>query len=118
NRPATVVNVASVAGMLAMPLQGVCAMTKAAVISMTKTLAVELASSNIRVNAIAPGLVEKRFSTAHINDPANMGPIMERTALKRPARPQEIASVALLLASDASSYVTGETITVDGGWTL
>lgn len=117
-RPGAVVNIASVAGMLAMPLQGVYAMTKAAVISMTKTLAVELAPARIRVNAIAPGLVETRFSTALINDPAIMGPIMERTALKRPAEPREIASVALLLASDAGSYLTGETITVDGGWTL
>lgn len=117
-RAGTVVNIASVAGMLAMPLQGVYAMTKAAVISMTKTLAVELAPANIRVNAIAPGLVETRFSSALINDPEIMAPIMERTALKRPARPQEIANVALLLASDAASYLTGETITVDGGWTL
>jgi NAD(P)-dependent dehydrogenase (short-subunit alcohol dehydrogenase family) len=118
DRPGAVVNIASVAGMLAMPLQGVYAMTKAAVISMTKTLAVELAPANIRVNAIAPGLVETRFSSALINDPKIMTPIMERTALKRPARPQEIANVALLLASDAASYMTGETITVDGGWTL
>lgn len=117
-RPGAVVNIASVAGMLAMPLQGVYAMTKAAVISMTKTLAVELAPAGIRVNAIAPGLVETRFSTALINDPVMMDPIMERTALKRPALPHEIASVALLLASDAGSYLTGETITVDGGWTL
>jgi NAD(P)-dependent dehydrogenase (short-subunit alcohol dehydrogenase family) len=116
--PAAVVNIASVAGMLAMPLQGVYAMTKAAVISMTKTLAVELAPSGIRVNAIAPGLVDTRFASALIKDPAILGPVMERTALGRVAQPAEIASVALLLGSEASSYMTGETVTVDGGWTL
>lgn len=116
--PAAVVNIASVAGMLAMPLQGVYAMTKAAIISMTKTLAVELASARIRVNAIAPGLIETRFSTALREDPAILDDIMRRTALKRVGRPEEVAPIALLLASDASSYMTDETVTVDGGWTL
>src|SRR5690606_12217313 len=79
--PATVVNIASVAGMLAMPLQGAYAMTKAAIISMTKTLAVELAPARIRVNAIAPGLIETRFSTALRDDPVILDDIMRRTAL-------------------------------------
>jgi NAD(P)-dependent dehydrogenase (short-subunit alcohol dehydrogenase family) len=116
--PGAVVNIASVAGLLAMPLQGVYAMTKAAIVSMTKTLAVELAPSNIRVNAIAPGLVETRFASALIADPEILEGVMRRTALKRVARPDEIASVALLLASDAGSYMTGATVNVDGGWTL
>lgn len=116
--PGTVVNIASVAGLLAMPLQGVYAMTKAAIISMTKTLAVELAPARIRINAIAPGLVETRFAAALINDPEIMGGMMARTALDRPAQPDEIAGAAVFLASDASSYMTGTTLTVDGGWTL
>ncbi len=116
--PAAIVNVASVAGMLAMPQQGVYAMTKAAIISMTKTLAVELAPARIRVNAVAPGLIETRFSTALREDPAIIEDVMRRTALRRVGRPDEIAGIALLLASDASSYMTGETVTVDGGWTL
>jgi NAD(P)-dependent dehydrogenase (short-subunit alcohol dehydrogenase family) len=116
--PATVVNVASVAGVLAMPLQGIYAMTKAAVMSMTKTLAVELAPAGIRVNAIAPGLVDTRFASALINNPEIMNMVMGRTALKRVAQPSEIVGIALLLASDAGSYMTGETVMVDGGWTL
>jgi NAD(P)-dependent dehydrogenase (short-subunit alcohol dehydrogenase family) len=118
NAPATVVNIASIAGLIAHPLQGVYAMTKASVISMTKTFAVELADAKIRVNAIAPGLVDTRFSSALITNPEIMDPIMDRTVLGRPAQPGEIASFALLLASDASSYMTGATVTVDGGWTL
>lgn len=113
-----IVNVASVAGMLAMPLQGVYAMTKAAVISMTKTLAVELGAQGIRVNAIAPGLVDTKFASALTTNPDILSVVLNRTALRRVAQPQEIAGIALLLASDASSYMTGETVVVDGGWTL
>ena len=116
--PGAIVNVASVAGVMAMPLQGVYAMTKAAVISMTKTLAVELGSAGIRVNAIAPGLVDTKFASALTTNPEIMKVVMDRTALKRVAQPLEIAGVALLLASDAGAYCTGETIVVDGGWTL
>lgn len=116
--PGSIVNVASIAGLVAMPFQGVYAMTKAAVISMTKTLAVELGSSNIRVNAIAPGLVDTKFASALTTNADILGKVLERTALKRVAQPEEIAGVALMLASDAGSYVTGETIVVDGGWTL
>jgi NAD(P)-dependent dehydrogenase (short-subunit alcohol dehydrogenase family) len=116
--PGAIVNVASVAGMLAMPLQGVYAMTKAAVISMTKTLAMELGTAGIRVNAIAPGLVDTKFASALTASPEIMQIVMARTALKKVAQPIDIAGIALLLASDAGSYFTGETVTVDAGWTL
>jgi NAD(P)-dependent dehydrogenase (short-subunit alcohol dehydrogenase family) len=116
--PGSIVNVASVAALMAMPLQGVYAMTKAAVISMTKTLAVELAPANIRVNAIAPGLVDTKFASALITNAEILPRVLDRTALKRVAQPHEIAGIALLLASDASSYATGATVIVDGGWTL
>jgi NAD(P)-dependent dehydrogenase (short-subunit alcohol dehydrogenase family) len=116
--PGSIINVASIAGLVAMPLQGVYAMTKAAVISMTKTLAVELGTSNIRVNAIAPGLVDTKFASALTTNSEILGKVLDRTALKRVAQPEEIAGVALLLASDAGAYVTGEAIVVDGGWTL
>ncbi len=116
--PGAIVNVASVAGLMAMPLQGVYAMTKAAVISMTKTLAIELGSAHVRVNAIAPGLVETKFASALTTNAEILQTVLDRTALKRVAQPHEIAGMALLLASDAGSYITGETVVVDGGWTL
>jgi NAD(P)-dependent dehydrogenase (short-subunit alcohol dehydrogenase family) len=113
-----IINVASVAGLAGAPLQGVYGMTKAAVISMTKTLAIELGPSRIRVNAIAPGLVETRFSGAIVDNPDLRQRVVERTPLGRHAQPDEIAGAALFLASDAASFVTGHTLVVDGGLTI
>ncbi len=114
----SIVNVASVAGLNASPLQGVYAMTKAAVISMTKTLACELASSQIRVNAIAPGYVETRFAAAVLKNDTLFEEAMRMTPMKRAAAPDEVAGGALYLASDAASYVTGHTLVIDGGLTV
>ncbi|GAB4566356.1 MAG: SDR family oxidoreductase [Haliangiales bacterium] len=113
----SVVNVASVAGMRAAPMQGIYGMTKAAVISMTQTLAFELGSSNIRVNAIAPGLVETKFASAIVDNPTLREHFIKRAALGRHAQPHEIAAAAVYLCSDASSYMTGHTMVVDGGFT-
>ncbi len=110
-----IVNVASVAGMRAAPLQGVYAMTKAAVISMTQTLAMELGSSNIRVNAIAPGLIETRFASAIVQNPMLRDVAVKRTPLGRHGQPPEIAGAAVYLASEAASFVTGHTMVIDGG---
>jgi NAD(P)-dependent dehydrogenase (short-subunit alcohol dehydrogenase family) len=110
--------VASVAGIVASPLQGVYAMTKAAVISMTKTFACELAANKIRVNAIAPGFVDTKFAAAVIKNDVLLDEVMRRTPLKRYAQPDEIAGAALYLASDSASYVTGQTLVIDGGMTI
>jgi NAD(P)-dependent dehydrogenase (short-subunit alcohol dehydrogenase family) len=116
--PGAIVNVSSVAGLEAAPFQGVYGATKAALISMTKTLAFELASSGIRVNAIAPGLVRTRFASALTDNEVILDKIMQKTPLGRCAEPAEIAGAALFLASDAASYVTGHTLVVDGGMTV
>jgi NAD(P)-dependent dehydrogenase (short-subunit alcohol dehydrogenase family) len=115
NAPGSIVNIASVNGLRGVPLQGVYAMTKAAVISMTRTLAMELGPGGIRVNAIAPGLVDTRLASGIVKDEALSGEWMQRTPLRRVAAPDEIAGAAVYLASDASSYVTGEVLVVDGG---
>ncbi|MDP2269761.1 MAG: glucose 1-dehydrogenase [Archangium sp.] len=115
NAPGSLINVASIAGLRSAPFQGVYGMTKAAVISMTQTLAQELGGSNIRVNAIAPGLVDTKFASAIVGDEDMRKHVVERTALNRHAQPDEIAGAAVFLASQASSYVTGQVLVVDGG---
>lgn len=116
--PGSIINVTSIMGMRAAVFQGIYGMTKAAVISMTQTLAMELGSRNIRVNAIAPGLVETKFASILIDTPEISKTFTERSALGRVAQPPELAGAAVFLASDEASYVTGQTLAVDGGYTI
>ena len=92
--------------------------TLSGVISMTKTLAVELAPSGIRVNAIAPGLVETKFAAAITQNDDLSAQVKSRTPQARIAEPDEIAGAALFLVSDAASFVTGHTLVIDGGMTV
>ena len=113
--PGSIINVASIMGLRAAPLQGVYGMTKAAVLSMTQTLAQELGPRGVRVNAIAPGLVDTRFASVLIQNEELRGRLVGRSALGRHAQPDEIAGAAVFLASDAASYLTGQVLVVDGG---
>lgn len=115
--PASIVNVASIVALGGARLQGIYAMTKAAVVSMTQTMAAELATSKIRFNAIAPGLIETKFASAIVNNPDMVAQVMSKTPMGRVGQPHEIAGAALFLASDAASYVTGHVLVVDGGLT-
>jgi NAD(P)-dependent dehydrogenase (short-subunit alcohol dehydrogenase family) len=114
----SIIHVASVAGLVASPLQGIYAMTKAAILSMTKTLAYELAANKIRVNAIAPGFVDTKFAAAVLKNDTLLEEVLRMTPLKRYGQPDEIAGGALYLASDAASYLTGHTLVIDGGMTI
>jgi len=94
---------------------GVYSVSKAGVIMLTQALAQEWGQYNIRVNAIAPGVVRTKFSELLWTDPVIAKEAEKNTALGRIAEPEEIASAALFLASEASSYMTGQTLLLDGG---
>jgi NAD(P)-dependent dehydrogenase (short-subunit alcohol dehydrogenase family) len=111
----SIVNVASVAGQLPYRGLGVYSVTKAAVLMLTRVLARELAGDDIRVNAIAPGLIETRFSEALWTDPDVRDRVTSTIPQGRIGRPEELTGIALYLASDAASYTTGATFFVDGG---
>lgn len=113
----TIINIASVGGIQPEALIGAYNASKAALINLTRTLSRELGGKGIRVNAIAPGLVATDFARVLIETPSIHERIVGQTALNRHAEPDEIAGAAVFLASDASSYVTGSTLVVDGGAT-
>ena len=110
-----VINLASIAGKIPQPGMGVYCVSKAGVIMLTEVLAAELAPLNIQVNAIAPGFVKTKFSAAIWSNAAMNDAVLAGIPQQRMAEPEEIAGVALYLASPASSFTTGATILVDGG---
>jgi NAD(P)-dependent dehydrogenase (short-subunit alcohol dehydrogenase family) len=110
-----VINMASVAGLEPQPMMGVYSVSKAAVLMLTKVLAAELAQFNIQVNAIAPGFVKTKFSSALWQNPQVNQAIINTIPQKRMAEPEEIAGLAVYLASPASSFVTGAIFSIDGG---
>ncbi len=114
-----IVNIASVA----MGQQGIgfpniahyCA-SKGGIVGMTEALAVELAPYNIRVNVIAPGMIETPMIDPVKQDKKGMEAIMARIPMHRVGKPEEVSKLVLFLSSDDSSYMTGSTIVIDGGW--
>jgi NAD(P)-dependent dehydrogenase (short-subunit alcohol dehydrogenase family) len=115
----SIVNIASMSGLIVNRPQPQASYnaTKAAVIHLTKSLATEWAPHRVRVNAIAPGYMDTPMAQPFFEDPQYGGVWMDAIPLKRPGKPEELAPVAVFLASEASSYVTGTTIVVDGGYT-
>ena len=109
-----IINVASVAG-ITPDILPVYSISKAGVIMATKVMAQQWAQYNIRVNAIAPGLTKTRFSEALWSNPSVLQGAMVRTPLQRVAEPDDMVGAVIFLASDASSYVTGHVLVVDGG---
>jgi dehydrogenase/reductase SDR family protein 4 len=111
----SIINIASIAGVRPQFQSLLYSMTKAALIMLTQSYALELGPQGVRVNAIAPGLVETTLSEYYWKDESRFQPLMERQPLKHLGQPLEIAAIALLLASGDASYLTGQTIIVDGG---
>jgi len=111
----SIINIASIAGFRPQFHGLLYSMTKAAMIMMTQSYAVELGPKGVRVNAIAPGLVQTVLSEYYWKDESRLKSMMSHQPIRHLGQPVEIAEVALMLASDASSYLTGQTIIVDGG---
>jgi dehydrogenase/reductase SDR family member 4 len=111
----SIINIASIAGIRPQFQSLLYSMTKAALIMLTQSYALELGPRGVRVNTIAPGLVETVLSEYYWKDEGRFQPLMERQPIKHLGQPGEIAEIALMLASGESSYLTGQTIVVDGG---
>jgi len=111
----SIINIASIAGLRPQFHGLLYSMTKAAMIMMTQSYAVELGPKGVRVNAIAPGLIQTVLSEYYWKDESRLQQLISHQPIGHLGQPPEIADVALLLASDTASYLTGQTIVVDGG---
>jgi gluconate 5-dehydrogenase len=112
----SVVNVSSVLGTIGLAERTAYCSSKAGVVGMTKTLALEWAPYGVRCNALCPGPFLTEINEALLSDPEKVKAVVGQTALNRWAELREIQGPALFLASDASSYMTGGVLVVDGGW--
>jgi NAD(P)-dependent dehydrogenase (short-subunit alcohol dehydrogenase family) len=119
NAGASIVNMSSITGMAGTPLRAAYAATKSAIVGYTKVLAKEMAAENIRVNAVCPGFIDTAFVTPYLADkPDLMADVLRRIPMGRVGLPEEAAWPIVFLASRGASYITGQTIVIDGGWML
>jgi NAD(P)-dependent dehydrogenase (short-subunit alcohol dehydrogenase family) len=117
-REGSIIIVSSIGGMRGSPVIGAYNVSKAADFQLARNLAVEFGPSNVRVNCIAPGLIQTDFARALWENPDILKQAVAPTPLRRIGQPDEIAGAAVFLASQAGSYVTGQTIVADGGATI
>lgn len=115
---ASVINISSVAGLTSLKTGSVYGMTKAALIQLSRNLACEWAEENIRVNSIAPWYINTPLAAQVIQNPEYLESVLARTPMKRVGKPEEVASTVAFLAMPASSYITGQCIAVDGGFSV
>lgn len=111
----SIINTSSTSGLIAQLNMAAYSAAKAGVVGLTRTVALEVATKGVRVNSICPGPINTPLLKYYMEDEALRGHLIDATAMKRLGEPDEIAKVVLFLASDASSYVTGVSIPVDGG---
>jgi dehydrogenase/reductase SDR family protein 4 len=114
----SIINIASIAGLRPQHHSLLYSMTKAALIMMTQSYALELGGKGVRVNAIAPGLIQTALSEHYWKDEAQRSAVLEKQPIQRLGVPFDVAELALLLASEKGSYITGQTFAVDGGFLL
>ncbi len=112
-----VINISSIMGRVALPNQAAYASSKGGVEQLTRVLALEWAPHNVQVNALAPTYFETELTRPLFDDPERNAFITERTPMGRWGQPHELAGAVVFLAGDASNYITGQTLLVDGGWT-
>jgi NAD(P)-dependent dehydrogenase (short-subunit alcohol dehydrogenase family) len=117
NKYGRIINLSSQAGFIALPSESVYCMTKAGISHLTKCFAVEWAKYNINVTAVAPTFIETPGTDDWLSDPQHKADVLYNIKLGRIGIPQEVSSVVVFLASQASSMITGTTVMVDGGWT-
>jgi len=119
NPGSNIVNMSSITGQVGTPLRAAYASTKAGILGYTRVLAKELASEGIRVNAVQPGFIDTAFVTPYLADkPDVVAEALEHIPLGRVGSPDEAAWPMVFLASPAASYITGQSIVIDGGWML
>ena len=117
-RDGSIIIVSSIGGLRGSPVLGAYCVSKAADMQLARNLAIEYGPHNVRVNCIAPGLIRTDFAKALWEDPAALAERSATTPLRRIGEPDEIAGAAIFLASQAGSFVTGQSIVVDGGVTI
>jgi glucose 1-dehydrogenase len=117
-RPGKIINISSVHEELAFPNFAAYCASKGGVRMLTRTLAVELGPLGITINNIAPGAIETPINRALLNDPGKLASLVEQIPLSRLGTPNDVAGLAIFLASPDSDYVTGTTYVVDGGLTV
>lgn len=113
-----IVNLSSQAGFIALPTESIYCMTKAAISHLTKCLALEWATHGIRVNAVAPTFIKTPGTKKWLGDAAFMETVKARIPLGDVGEPEDVASAVVFLASEAARMITGETLMIDGGWTI
>jgi dehydrogenase/reductase SDR family member 4 len=114
----SVINVSSIGGLSPEPMLGAYSVSKAAIISLTKVMAQEWGANKIRANVICPGLIKTKFSEALWSNEKILNSVMRKQPIAEIGLPEDMAGLALFLASEASSYCTGGVYTADGGYTI
>lgn len=115
-RAASVVNIASVSGLLGEPQRTAYVSSKHAVLGLTKQLAIEYGNANIRVNAVAPGVIRTQLTEAYFHDPSQLRRIDTGQFIQQYGTPDDVAHAVGFLLSNQSRFMTGSTLVIDGGW--